>query len=126
MLAVLACPLFSVLCRSKPATLHRHTPPLNTMSRASQIEQENDSQFHLLANKVSAFKNIANDINSYAQEDNSNLGSINDQLSTLGENIKSTASRLGHVMRANPKITRMVGVGFAIFLVIYYSLKYLF
>lgn len=96
------------------------------MSRASQIEQENDSQFHLLANKVSAFKNIANDINLYAQEDNSNLNSINDQLSTLGENIRNTTARLNHVMRANPKITRMVIVGFVIFLIIYYSLRYLF
>ncbi|KAG0681849.1 v-SNARE [Pichia californica] len=78
------------------------------MSRASQIEQENDNQFHLLANKVSAFKNIANDINVYAQEDNNNLNTINNQLTTLGENIKSTAAKLGHVMRANPKITRMV------------------
>lgn len=90
------------------------------------MEQENDNQFHLLANKVSAFKNIANDINLYAQEDNNQLGSISDQLSTLGENIKNTTARLGHVMRSNPKVTRMVGIGFLIFLVIYYSLKFLF
>lgn len=96
------------------------------MSRASQIEQDNDNQFHLLANKVSTFKNIANDINLYAQEDNNNLNSISNQLNTLGENIKSTASKLNHVMRSNPKITKMVGIGFVIFLIIYYSLKYLF
>jgi ABC-type transporter Mla subunit MlaD len=96
------------------------------MSNASQFEQENDNQFHLLANKVSAFKNIANDINSYAREDNHQLNTIGDQLNTLSDSIKSTTAKLNHVIRSNPKVTKMAGVGFIIFLLIYYSVKYLF
>lgn len=96
------------------------------MSRAAQFEQENDDQFHILANKVSTFKNIANDINLYAQQDNSQLNNINNQLSTLSDGIRQTASRLGHVMRSNPKVSKMVGVGFIIFLIVYYSVRYLF
>lgn len=96
------------------------------MSRAAQYEQSNDDQFHALANKVSIFKNIANDINNYAQEDNSQLNSLSNQFSALYDSIKATSAKLTHVIRTNPKVIKMVGIAFLIFLIIYYSLKYLF
>lgn len=96
------------------------------MSRASQFEQENDAQFHALANKVSVFKNIANDINNYAQQDNDRLNTLSDQMSVLQENIRSTASKLTHVMRSNPKVTKMAGVAFLVFLLIYYSVRHFY
>ena len=96
------------------------------MSRASQLEQNNDEQFHALANKVSIFKNIANDINNHAQQDNNNLNSINDQMNLLSDNLRNTANKLTYVIRSNPKITKLSAIAFIIFLLIYYSIKYLF
>lgn len=96
------------------------------MSRAGALEQENDQQFNLLANKISAFKNIANDINQLSIEDNNNqLTSLSNQMSQLQSGIKNSALKLNHVMRSNPKITKMVLVSFVIFLIIYYSAKYI-
>lgn len=118
--------LFFVTNNNDACLYSVHNSLLTIIMSASQFEQENDNQFHLLANKVSAFKNIANDINNYSREDNNQLNLINDQLSNLSNSIKTSATRLTHVMKANPKITKMVGLGFVIFLIIYYSVKYLF
>lgn len=90
------------------------------------MEQENDRQFEQLASKISAFRTIASDIQAYSEEDRSLLNGLNDQMGQLSQGIKDSANQLLRVMRSNPKITRMVGIGFVAFIIIYYTLKYIF
>lgn len=87
------------------------------------METENDQRFNELANKVSAFRAIASDVNNYAQRDNNQLDGLQHRFDALAEGIKSTSSKLAHVMRTNPKITKLVAVGFLIFIIIYYSVR---
>ncbi|GMM32043.1 hypothetical protein DAMA08_047880 [Martiniozyma asiatica (nom. inval.)] len=92
------------------------------MSRASQLEHSNDESFHALSNKISVFKNIASEINGYAQEDQGTLSNLNNQMSALGDGIKDTAAKLTTVMASNPKVTRMVFIGFFIVIIFWYGL----
>ncbi|KAH3670977.1 hypothetical protein OGAPHI_000688 [Ogataea philodendri] len=78
------------------------------MSRAAGIEQENDSQFNLLANKISTFRNIANDINNYAQEDSTTLSNVSNAMNALFENVKTTSTKLSRVIASKPQMFRMV------------------
>ncbi|KAG7888383.1 hypothetical protein KL905_003225 [Ogataea polymorpha] len=93
------------------------------MSRAAGIEQENESQFNLLASKISTFKNVANDINNYAQEDSTTLSNVSNAMSALFENVKTTSSKLGRVVASKPQTFRMVVVGVLGFFIIYTLLK---
>lgn len=90
------------------------------------MEQENDSQFHQLASKITAFRTIANDINAYSQEDHQTLNGLQGQMSQLSQGIRESANQLLHVMRSNPKVTRMIAISFSVFLVLYYTLRYIF
>lgn len=89
------------------------------------MESENDQRFNALANKVSAFRAIASDVNNYAQRDNNQLDSLQNRFDALAEGIRSTSTKLTHVIKSNPKITKLVSVGFLIFLIIYYSIRLL-
>ncbi|ODV88217.1 hypothetical protein CANARDRAFT_193415 [[Candida] arabinofermentans NRRL YB-2248] len=95
------------------------------MSRAPQIEQENDSQFHMLANKISTFKNIAHDINNYAQEDNTSISNISSSMNALLDNVKNTSGKLTRVMNSNPRMTKMVATGVIGFFILYSLYKLL-
>lgn len=88
------------------------------------MEQENDRAFEQLANKVSAFRHIANDINGMAQEDSGNvLNNLQSQMTNLGQGIQQSSQRLVHVMNSNPKATKMCLAAFAAFVILYYLFK---
>lgn len=89
------------------------------------MESENDAAFAQLANKVTAFRTIASDISAYAEEDRGVLAGLNGQMETLSRGITHSVGELTRVMRANPKVTRMVALGFAVFVVLYYMVGYL-
>ena len=94
------------------------------MSRASQLEQENDQQFHLLANKISTFKDIANEINGYAQEDSATLNTMSGTMTRLSDEIKHGAHKQRRVVNSNPKMTRMVAIGVGAFIVLYITFNH--
>ncbi|GMG21104.1 unnamed protein product [Ambrosiozyma monospora] len=96
------------------------------MSRSAQLEQDNEAQFNLLASKISAFKNVANDINNYAQEDTNTMNTLNGQFNSLMESVKSTSHKLSIVMNRNPRLVKLVGGAVGIFFILYFTLKWLF
>ncbi|TID28953.1 hypothetical protein CANINC_002221 [Pichia inconspicua] len=89
------------------------------------METDNDQRFNALAGKVSAFRAIASDVNNYAARDNNQLDSLQNRFDALSEGLRSTSSKLTHVIKSNPKISKLVAVGFLIFLIIYYSIRLL-
>lgn len=95
------------------------------MSRAARLETENDNQFHELAGKISTFKNIANEINGYAQEDTATLNNLSGTMTRLQDSVRHGAYRLKRVINSNPKLSKMVAIGIALFIVVYVTFTHI-
>lgn len=78
-----------------------------------------------MASKLSTFKKITQDIQEQSIQDNFTLENMNDTMSNLFTNIKSTSGRLGRVMSQNSSMTRMIVIGVVAFFVFYTLVKFL-
>ncbi|SMN18883.1 similar to Saccharomyces cerevisiae YKL006C-A SFT1 Intra-Golgi v-SNARE, required for transport of proteins between an early and a later Golgi compartment [Maudiozyma saulgeensis] len=92
-------------------------------SRYSQLENDNDQKLNTLANKLATFRNINEDINSQAVNDNALLGQISNSFDSLANNIRNTSHRLTRTLNAGNNIWKMVGLALLIFFIVYNLFK---
>ncbi|CCC67123.1 hypothetical protein NCAS_0A05650 [Naumovozyma castellii] len=93
-------------------------------SRYSQVESSNDQKLNTLANKLATFRNINQDINDQAVQDNSLVGQISNSFDALANNIKNTSQRLTRTMSSGNSIWKMTGLALVIFFIIYNLMKF--
>ncbi|KAH3666652.1 hypothetical protein WICMUC_005556 [Wickerhamomyces mucosus] len=90
------------------------------MSRYAQIEQDNNQHFSNLANKLSQFREISQDIQNISNQDHSLITGLQDNLESLYDSIKKTGGRLTEVLQNNRfGVWKLVGLGLVIFFVLY-------
>ncbi|CAB4257165.1 similar to Saccharomyces cerevisiae YKL006C-A SFT1 Intra-Golgi v-SNARE, required for transport of proteins between an early and a later Golgi compartment [Maudiozyma barnettii] len=92
-------------------------------SRYSQLENDNDQKLNTLANKLATFRNINEDINNQAVNDNALLSHISNSFDSLANNIRNTSHRLTRTLNAGNNIWKMVGLALLIFFIIYNLFK---
>lgn len=94
------------------------------MSRYSQIEGDNDRKLESLANKLSTFRNINQDIGNQAQLDSSVIDNISETFSSLYNDLKNSSSRLTRSMAMGSGVWRMVFIALAMFFILYTLYKF--
>nr|AAC24884.1 Sft1p [Kluyveromyces lactis] len=88
-------------------------------SKYSQVENDNNQRLDELANKLSTFRNINQDIGNQAANDSSLIDNIQNSFGQLFLNVKNSSSRLQRSMNAGNNIWRMVGVSLLCFFILY-------
>ncbi|CCF57982.1 hypothetical protein KAFR_0D03340 [Kazachstania africana CBS 2517] len=92
-------------------------------SRYSQIEGNNDQKLNNLANKLATFRNINQDINDQAVDQNSVINQISNSFDALSNNIRNSSTRLTRSLQVGNNIWRMVGLALLSFFIVYNILK---
>ncbi|AQZ12384.1 SFT1 (YKL006C-A) [Zygosaccharomyces parabailii] len=92
-------------------------------SRYSQIENSNDQRLNSLANKLSTFREINQDIGDQAVADNSALGQLSDLFDSLLRGVRNTSHRLTRSLNAGGNVWRMVGMALLLFFIVYTLFK---
>ncbi|QEU59410.1 Sft1 [Kluyveromyces lactis] len=88
-------------------------------SKYSQVENDNNQRLDELANKLSTFRNINQDIGNQAANDSSLIDNIQNSFGQLFLNVKNSSTRLQRSMNSGNNIWRMVGVSLLCFFILY-------
>ncbi|CUS20611.1 LAQU0S01e10572g1_1 [Lachancea quebecensis] len=92
-------------------------------SRYAQLESNNDQRLDELANKLSTFRRVNQEIGDDARADSSVMDQLQNQFSSLMVNVKNSSSRLTRSMNAGNNIWRMVGLALLLFFIMYALFK---
>ncbi|KAK3316189.1 hypothetical protein B0H66DRAFT_604499 [Apodospora peruviana] len=97
------------------------------MSEAYERERQNDARLDELASKVSALRGVTIDIydNARAHEV---IDSTSETFSSMGTQLKGSASRLGRMAASGNKIAifKLSGILIGVILVLYYTYRIFF
>lgn len=97
------------------------------MSESYERERQNNARLDELSAKVSALRGVTVDIydNARAQDV---IDSTSDTFSTMGTQLKGSATRLGRMAASGNKVAvlKLSGILIAVFLVLYYGLRLFF
>lgn len=93
-------------------------------SRYSQAENRNDQKLESLANKLSTFRNINQEINAQAVQDSSLIDQISNSFDSMFNNLKNSSSRLTRSMQSGKGVWKMTGLALLIFFIIYNLFKF--
>ncbi|SCU89632.1 LANO_0D05776g1_1 [Lachancea nothofagi CBS 11611] len=92
-------------------------------SRYAQVENGNNQRLDELANKLSTFRRVNEEIGSDARADSSVMDQLQNQFGSMMLKLKNSSSRLTRSMRAGNNIWRMIGLSLLIFFIIYALFK---
>ncbi|CCH59374.1 hypothetical protein TBLA_0B05450 [Henningerozyma blattae CBS 6284] len=92
-------------------------------AKYTQIESRNDQKLDSLANKLATFRNINQEINSQATQDNSMIDQLSNSFDSLFNNLKNTSHRLTRSMQSGKGIWKMTGLALLLFFILYHLLK---
>ena len=97
------------------------------MSESYERERQNNARLDELSAKVSALRGVTVDIydNARAQEV---IDSTSETFSTMGTQLKGSATRLGRMAASGNKVAvlKLAGIGIGSFILTYYLLKLIF
>lgn len=88
-------------------------------SKYSQQENANNQRLDELANKLSTFRNINEDIGNQAAVDSSLIDNMQNTFGQLFLNVRNSSTRLQRSMSAGNNIWRMVGMSLLAFFLLY-------
>ncbi|CAN6659393.1 protein transport protein Sft1p [Trichomonascus vanleenenianus] len=91
-------------------------------TQAYQQEEQNESRLNDLASKITALRNVTNDIHAHAS-DYSLIDSTADTMSNMLSSVKTTSARLTRSVRAGHPVFKTVGLALLLFFLMYTIVK---
>ncbi|SCU94786.1 LADA_0G11232g1_1 [Lachancea dasiensis] len=92
-------------------------------SRYAQVENSNNQRLDELANKLSTFRGVNEEIGNDARADSSVMNQLQNQFDTMMLKVRNSSSRLTRSINSGNSIWRMVGLSLLAFFIMYALFK---